>query len=301
MNIDLVLDIREKNFVAESLCFFGVLLQNNLNNTIKESLTKDHYIKITEGFITTPEIYNEVRKEPNITVLKNNKKIIEKITDETKDVKVIDKDVWIFDLYDKLEKSKLYSIIYDWEKNKKIYLQNTEILPRVDKCNSIAGVASGNGLAQLAYTATARQVTFFDYNKTALEFQKDLINEKDRKEVVYHYRNFLTLGRPIHIGELEINKINFRMLDKYYDNLQTCNVNFLQVDFREKDDIKKLFSFLDSNTKLWLSNVLHYSTNIFTYDPMLYTFIDNLARRNNIDIFPFTRVYYEGKSNSRSK
>lgn len=301
MKTELVLDTRQGAFFKESLCFFGILLQNNLSNTISKTLTKQKYLKITEGFITTPEIYTEVRNQANIVVFKKNKKIIEKFTDKAKGVKIINDDAWTFDLYNCKEREKLYNLIQNWEKNKKIYLKNTEILPAVKNCDSIAGVASGYGVAKLAHQSKAKKVIFFDYNQKALEFQKDLINEKNRKKVVYRYQKFLTLGRPIHIGEKEINQINFKFLNEYYNNLQNCDVNFLHIDVRNKSDIERLFSFLSPNTHLWLSNVLHYSTNIFSYDPMLYMFIDTLAKKNNIKTFPFTRIYYEGKTDSEQK
>lgn len=300
MMFNIILEKRHETFLNESICFIGVLLQNNKINYITENQTyRLPFLKIKEGYITTPEIYNEVRRIENVSVYKNNIKILQKKTHENSKEKIINHNSWIFDLYDSKDLRKIKALISQWEKDKKIYMANTEVLPNIDgKVNVLAGVSSGNGLAELAHIKKPKKVIFFDYNKKSLQFQEKLIQSKDRKKVYYKYIKNLTLGRPIHVGEREIECLDWTKIDSLYENLKKTEVCFLKKDFRKSADLIQFFTEIDYNTHVWLSNIFHYSTNLFSFNLKSYDLVDYWKKKKNLKICPYTRIKYEDSHNS---
>lgn len=297
MNIDICLNLKDGRFLSESLCFIGITLQNNKQNLVHfKSKTTSPYILFQEGFITSPEIFNQVRRTENIIVYKNKIPIIEKITNSGT-IKKIKLDQYVWNLYNEEERISLKDLICSWKEDQKIYLKNTETVPSCENRKSVAGVASGTALASIAYNSNAEKILFFDYNEKSLKFQKDLIESKNRKEVYYCYKNYLTMGRPIHVNTRDIDKLNFKKIDNLYDNLKEREVSFKKINFSNKSDIDQLFVFLPNGSHLWISNIIHYATNLFTFDPMIYNYIQSLAKTKNISISPYTQVIYESQTN----
>jgi len=294
MKPKIIIETRQKKYINQTMCFIGVLLQNNLTNyvSLDVDITNHPFLRIQEGYILSPELYNLVRRSNNILIYKKHTKVLEKrLTDS--DPIIVDNAYWIWDLYDSEDLEQIKNLIRTWESDNKIYIVNTETIPKIEPAKTVAGVASGSGLASIAEQSHAKNIIFFDYNKKALDFQKDLIDSSNRKEVFYKYRENMTLGRPINVGEREIEKIDFIELDRKYNYLKKCDVNFVHVDLRNKSDIEELFDCLDKNAVLWLSNVLHYSTNFLSFTQDFYDIIDNLAETHLIKILPYTRVCYE--------
>jgi hypothetical protein len=289
------LKLRESKYLNQSLSYYGILIQNHLHNLVKRLYVKPllNFIILTEGYICSPRLNNLVRNSENIIIKKNEEIIIEKITN-SKDIKIINITTEeIFDLYNTEENKKIYDIVNYWNTTEKIYISNTEEIPLIPKSSSIVGLASGDGLARLAHCSNSSKIIFFDYKIYSLEFQKKLIESNNRKKIFEEYLNFLTLGdKDATIDDIE--KINFKNLDVLYNNLKDKEVHFLEIDFRRKSDILKLFNYIDRNSIIWTSNIMHYITSIDYYDKTRYNLLDKLCQNKQITILPETRIYYEG-------
>lgn len=157
MQQKIILQTTDGKYIRESLCFIGIVLQNNQKNlvTATASSTKP-FITFREGALVSPEIYNKVRRIPNIQVYHNNLKIIEKITNQNQ-IEVIDAGQYGWNLYDHVQTNELKKIIQQWKSDQKIYLMNTEPMPRCDLGDAIAGVASGTAVADMAYQSRDRK------------------------------------------------------------------------------------------------------------------------------------------------
>lgn len=289
--MDYFLSLRESRYLYQSLIQYGILLQNNESNLIKLFDTSSvDYLRLFEGYVLPPHINNVVRKNSDITILKNGNIVLEK-KQNLKDMQILEFDD-ILDMYIPQEQEKLNEIIKFWEDREKIYIVNTEEISITQKTNSIAGLASGHALARLAFETSATDITFFDYKESSLKFQRDLIISNDRIKVFKEYSRFLTFGER-DANDKDIENLDFEYLNKIYNNLRNKNLKFLKIDLRKQDDIQNLIEQLPYNTVLWISNVFYYVTSINYYNLENQSYLDKLCKDKNITLLPFTRIYYE--------
>lgn len=283
------------HFMGQSLCHYGILLQNNQYNKVYDDITliRPYYV-IDEGIILHPNLCNQLRITPNAIVYKNGKVVLAKVSDDNDPVEFYND---VYDLY--IDTDKLY---IDQEYNnveafRKIYTTNTEPAPVLsNKTDTVAGLASGHYLAEMAYNSKATHVFYFDYSKPSLDFQKQLIVSDNRYVLFEDNINNMTIGsRDATI--IDLKTLNMDNINYYYDYLKSVNVTFLEIDLRKFEDINKLFSALPVYSTLWISNVLHYITSINDYSDNRYNLLDRLSNEKSINILPHTRIYYEGSHN----
>lgn len=283
--------IREKKFLKQSLCYYGILIQNHKSNHISDNLNLTlPYVKVNEGIVCDPYINKQINRHDNVVVVKNNQIVIEKRT-TAEPVEVIFGNV--LDLYDDVDRNQLEKIINEWEQTEKIYVINTEKIPKCRNTKSIAGLASGFGLAKMAYDSSANNIIFFDYKESSLKLQKELIEVEDRKSLLQKYLPLLTCGDR-DANEQDINSLDFKEISKLYDNLKNKNITFLKIDFRNKDEIRFLIEALPMRSTLWISNVLHYITTLNYFSSEYYDFIETLCKKKLIKLLPYTKIHYEG-------
>lgn len=281
-------------FMGQSLCHYGILLQNNQYNIVYDCINpvKPYYI-IDEAIILHPTLCNKIRNEPNVVVYKNGKIVLSKVTDDNDIVTFYDD---VYDLSDSKDKSYVDSQFNNIDLTRKIYSTNTEPMPNLKKTENISGLASGYYLAEMAYRTLAKNVYYFDYSYDSLNFQQRLINSDDRYKLFIENIGNMTVGnRDTNMADLE--SLDMNNINKYYDYLRTANVTLLEIDLRKSHDINNLFNVLPENTTLWISNVLHYITTINDYSRERYELIDKLCKLKNINLLPHTRIYYEGSNN----
>jgi hypothetical protein len=286
------LNIKEAHFLNESLCAYGMLIQNNQEFIVKRSTTcQVPYMVITEGIIFSPKDYPNINNSVNIEVFKNNEVILKKVTIDTEPILKL--DATFLDLYEDQDKELFDNIFAEWNNEDKVYLRNTEILPNVNKTKCIVGVASGNYLSQLAYNNQITHVVFYDYKDKALDFQKELISSNDRKQVYFKYLDKLVMGQDS-ASITDIENVDFEMLNKWYDYLRTVKVEFIQVDLRYKNNIINLIQKIPKDSTLWVSNIFTYITTTHTYDIKICEILEKECAKKNIEILPYTKVKYEG-------
>jgi hypothetical protein len=285
-----LLSLREGKFLTQSLCYYGILLQDHNSHTVNSNMDLTiPYIIMTEGIVCDSVVNKQINAAENIIVIKNDKVVIEKRT-TTDTMKAIFGNV--LDLYDNFDNTQFTAILSEWENSEKIYIYNTEQIPNVNKTNSIAGLSSGTGLAKMAYYSEAKQVLFFDYKQMALDFQKELIYSHNRKDIFVKYLPFLTCG-DIDATLHDIDRLDFIEIDKLYDNLKLQEISFIKVDFRNNADVTRLIDMLPKLSILWISNVFHYITTMNVYVPNHYDYLEKLCKHKDITILPYTKIYYE--------
>lgn len=284
------LSLRDNIFTNQSLCYYGILLQNQTKNTVSSSIELTvPYMIVREGIVCDPFLNKQINQCENIVIVKNNHVVVEKRT-STDPIRIVSGNV--LDLYNENDNFEFNSILNEWEKLDKIYISNTEIIPNISNTDSVAGLASGSGLAKLAFESNASHITFFDYKQLALEFQKEIIQSTNRKEIFIKYLSYLTCGdRDATLTD--INSLDFAEINKLYDNLKNKKVFFLQIDFRNKKDIENLIHLLPYKSTLWISNVFHYITSMHSYTTDCYNFVQNLCDKKNINLLPYTEISYE--------
>lgn len=285
------LNIIDNTYLNQSLSHYGVLVQNNLFNTVKRysGSTGNMYTIINEGILFEPVLSNEIRVMPNVRVFKNNQLVFEKITDNEHPVELHDNHV--YNLYSSIDKEHIDQILSYYESNRKIYLKNTESI-LVPDTKSFAGLASGIVLAETAYKLKITDLVYYDFSEESIEFQQKLVNSNNRKKLFEDNIEKFTLGY-LNATLVDVEDLNFTEIDVFYDYLKNIRLTYKTLDLRKTVDIHTLFEVLPHNGVLWLSNVLHYISMLNCYNIDRYQLIDRLANEKNIKILPHTRIYYE--------
>lgn len=285
------INLIQKQFVNQSLVYYGILLQNNQTNLVNNARTKlIPYYALNEGIICDPEVSNKIRNTPNVDCYHYGKIVLQKRTNTVDPILTIDNG--IYDLYNQTDKDFVYSKINELENNRNFYSKNTEPYICCNNVVSVAGCASGYHLAQMAFESRAQNLVYTDYSKYSLYIQKQLIYSSNRKQLLIDNLDMLTIGhRNTTLSDIEA--IDFTKLNNYYDYLKNINVNYYCIDYRNIKDIESLNYILPNNSVLWISNSLHYITSLDYYNTEIYQALDNLITNKSITILPHTRVYYE--------
>jgi len=285
------LNIIDNTYLNQSLSHYGVLVQNNMYNTVKRynGTTGNMYMVINEGILFEPVLSNQIRVIPNVRVFKNNQLVFEKITDNEHPVAF--HDTHVYNLYSSIDKEQVDQILSYYESNKKIYLKNTESI-LVPDTKFFAGLASGSVLAETAYKLKITDLVYYDFSEESIEFQQKLVNSTNRKKLFTDNIEKFTLGY-LNATFADVEELNFTEIDVFYDYLKNIRLTYKTLDLRKTVDIHTLFEVLPHNGVLWLSNVLHYVSMLNHYNVDRYQLIDRLANEKNIKILPHTRIYYE--------
>lgn len=295
MSYNLYLTPNRSEYINQSLVYYGILLQNDKINIIRNTpltVGTPYYI-LHEGIICHPILSNSIRRLENVEVYKNGKLVLKKASSlETPNVY---HDENVYDLYDINDNQYVQNIIDEYENNRLFYAINTEPIPKLpnNSFQSLAGVASGSHVAQIAYENKLRYVVFFDYSSESLDLQKMLIESSDRFSTYKNNIDNMTMGYQNASVE-DISRIDFNLISKYYDYLKTVDVRFIHVDLRQVSDIEKLVDQIPNDTTLWISNVFHFVSAINSYNSERYKLLDTLCDNKNITLLPYTRIYYEG-------
>jgi hypothetical protein len=287
------LRLREGTYVNESLVHFGMMLLNDRYNTVKQydGNYKIPYTFIDEGIVFHLGLTQNTRYKPNVRVYREGKLVFEKMTTENGIITEFH-DEQIYDYYNETDRNYIEEHINKFDTNRKIYLFNTETVKVENEPVTIAGLASGNVLAELAYTNQSTKVIYFDFSQDSLDFQEKLINSNDRLQLYKDNISNMTLG--YHDATMDdIDKLDIESINSYYDYLKNIDVEFVNIDLRKDVDIERLFSVLPNDTVLWISNVLSYITTFNDYSVERYNLIDRLCGEKNITLLPHTRIYYE--------
>lgn len=310
--------IKKKNgkFIDQSLCWLGIVY-NSYNFEIVTDFNKPvkPYVCITEGVIGDIDFIKLARHRINLKGYDSNGELMfESIFHDDNSLKIVSKGV--FNLYHNNDYKNVENLIKELENNKdkNIFLFNTEPIINIydKKINQIAGLASGTFISEISYNLDIKNILFFDYSLSSLEYQKNLINNEDRYNVIKNYieNNLLVVGDGINDSNFneahgsirkgnlkDLNLLNLDKINKIYNHLSKCNVEYLHIDLRMNNDIELLFKKLKFNSYLWLSNVYYYPTSINYTNKSIFKLIDTLANKKNIKLLDHTRILYESKNN----
>jgi hypothetical protein len=288
---NLYLNLRDSIYLNESLNHFGIIFQNlKFNKVNKFSNPTLPYIMITEGFIIHPEFRLLLWTNENMSVYYNDQLIFEKRINN--ELTKSEYHIKAYDLYIDEDREFVDSSITQYENNRKIFLFNTELTIDTVKTNTVAGLASGNYTARLAFNSQANNVIFYDFSNESLSFQQELLYSTNRYETYKTNLTNFTMGYNTPNLE-DLNQLDMYSINLWYDYLSTINVKFMHIDVRNNRDVHRLFNVLPNNSTLWISNVLHYITTIKHDTLRTYRLLDKLSTDKDITILPHTRIYYE--------
>jgi len=284
--------LRGSKYISESLIHFGMIIQNDKYNVIKQydNQTKIPYTVITEGIMFPIQLAKDTRAYPNVRIYHADQLVYEKMTTENGNITEF-RDSPVYDYYAADDRTHLDSYITKFETTRKIYLSNTESVT-FSGSTAIAGLSSGNILAKLAFENKLKHVIFFDYSQASINFQRDLMSSTDRKLLYANSLDNMTLGFD-DATVSDLNSLNMSDIDMWYDYLCTINVEFVNIDLRIDEDIERLFELMPNDSTLWISNVLCYITSMRDYSTDVYKLIDSRCHQKNITVLPHTRIYYE--------
>jgi len=288
------IDILNEKYLSQTLTFCGIINPTKEKFLVKSYSKQSHklpYIVIKEGSIFTQDTLFKILSTDNIKVISNGETILTKHTNTNLDITIVKDTDDYFDLYNKEDKKELTLLLqkFEPENNDMVYYTNTEeYKPLQGSFNKIVGVASGDMVARWAYENKIKTVEYYDYSFVSLNFQKSLITSNSVKDVYENYLNILNTGQR-KATEEDLKDIDFDRIQKYYDYLKDCTVNYRVCDIREGWQLKSLLFYCDSETALWISNVYYYasSLNIDTTD--LFKLLD----QSPVKVLPHTRVAYE--------
>jgi hypothetical protein len=289
------LKIKNGSFLNESLCSYGMLVQNYGDLLIRaDNEFQLPYMWVAEGTVFPPDEHQPIKSNNNVRVFKKDRLILEKISNH--EDQIINLTSNAFDLHDTDDKAFIDSLLIEWDTTDKIYYKNTEELRVVQKFDCVVGLASGSFLREIALTANANHIIFYDYKDKALSFQKELIESSNRKEVYLKYLDTLTTGtRPVTIEDIE--KIDYDRLNELYDNLKNKKVEYILADLRTKSSIKDFVNQLPNNSLLWVSNLFTYITSMYVFNTDNFKVLEDSCTSKNITLLPYTKIIYESKSN----
>jgi hypothetical protein len=288
-------------FINQSLCWLGIVYNTRRFEIVYDFYTPiKPYIYITEGFIGNIDFIKLARNKINLRGYIDGELMFESCFYDDSSLTIVTKD--LFNLYCDDDYKTLNCLISELENNKEqnIFLVNTEpdILIDNNNINQLAGTASGIFIPKTSYNLNIRNILFFDYSLSSLEYQKNLINNKNRYEIIKNYidKKMLVNGDQLVVPD-DINLLNLDEIDKIYDHLSGCNIEYLHVDLRFEKDIKILFNKLNYNAYLWLSNIYYYPASINYTNESIFKLIDSLSKEKNIKVLEHTRMKYESQNN----
>jgi hypothetical protein len=292
--MNLYIDTLDGLHLKETLTFCGII------NPIKEKFIVKPYTKqshglpfmvIKEGSIFTKDTLFKILENNNVKVIVDGETIVRKHSDTSLDITIIEDPDDYINLYDTQDSKKLESLLQDFEpeNNDMVYYTNTEeYKPLQETYKKIVGVASGHMVARWAYESKIKEVEYYDYSFLSLKFQKSLITSNSVKDVYEKYIDILHTGQR-KANEQDLENIDFDRIQKYYNYLKECNVNYGVCDIREEWQLKSLLSYCDNETALWISNIYYYASSI-NVDP---TNLFNILDKSPAKVLPHTRVIYE--------
>lgn len=298
--INFYIDIKQEKYIDQTLCWLGIAHNNHQFNIVQKynGTPSIPFIYIQEGIVGNDFITPIVQKTDNIEIYKNGVLVFKKCFSDVEPKKFYDN---VFDLYNTNDRVLLNCLINDLEnkKNDLVYFINTEetkILNRNFKL--IAGLASGILVADLAYQNKSKKIIFFDYSINSLNYQKELIYSKNRASVITKFLNKNLLINGVSKSTInDIKNCDMSYINKIYDYLQEQSILFLNLDLRNIDNVQQLFSLLDDQSCLWLSNIFYYPTTINYNVQSIFSTIDQFLMKKDITILDHTRMTYENSNN----
>ena len=289
----------DNKFLTYTINWIGILMSDYSSHTISFNSTncnKFPYIKIKEGFISHMNTIDIINKTPNIDIIYNNTIILQKRVNDTIPV-TTSSPTDVYFLYNNSDYIRFESIVLYWESQKDdhVYLINTESINNIslttNHCN-IAGLASGSFVAEFAHKYKSNKVVFFDYSRSSLDLQEELIHSSDRYATYEKYLPKLITG--LHPAtKNDIKQLNLTKINTIYDNLKSKQVSFVYCDMRKLDNIFQLFSQLDYSFSVWLSNLLYYVTSFNKNKTECIDLIYTLANDKKINLLPHMKLTYE--------
>jgi hypothetical protein len=288
------IDILDEKYLSQTLTFCGIInpiKEKFLVKSYSEQSLKLPYIVIKEGSIFTQDTLFKILSTDNVKVISNGETILTKHTNTNLDITIVEDPDDYFDFYNKEDKEELTLLLekFEPENNDMVYYTNTEeYKPLQGSFNKIVGVASGDMVARWAYENKIKTVEYYDYSFVSLKFQKSLITSNSVKDVYENYLNILNTGQR-KATEEDLKDVDFDRIQKYYDYLKDCTVNYGVCDIREAWQLKSLLSYCDSETALWISNVYYYASSLNVDTTNLFKVLD----QSPVKVLPHTRVAYE--------
>ena len=292
------IDIIDEQFIEPTTTFCGIVNPAPVVTVAQKSkgTYTIPYIRIVEGTIFTDQTMFDILQEENIQVVCNGVTVFTKCKSEIDNFKTIENPSDYYNLYDADSKQALDNKLIAYEPfnnemlSEMVYLTNTEEYHRLyEDVDTIAGVASGDRVAKIAYDNKIKNIIFYDYSYLSIKLQQSLIHSTNVEEVYIAWMKFLTTGqRPITIDD--IKSLDIDSIQKYYDYLKRCKVSYMVCDIRKPKQLQNLLDECDENTALWLSNVYYYASSLYTDKEELFEMIDD----SGVTVLPHIRVLYEG-------
>lgn len=288
------IDILDEKYLSQTLTFCGIINPTNEKFLVKsydKQSQKLPYIVIKEGSIFTQNTLFKILSNDNVKVIANGKTILTKHTNTKLDINIVEDPDDYFDLYNEEDKKELTLRLqkFEPENNDMVYYTNTEeYKPLQGNFDKIVGVASGDMVARWAYENKIKNVEYYDYSFLSLKFQKSLITSNSVKDVYENYLNILNTGQR-KATEEDLRDIDFARIQKYYDYLKDCTVNYGVCDIREAWQLRSLLSYCNSETALWISNIYYYASSLNVDATNLFMLLD----QSPVKVLPHTRVEYE--------
>lgn len=283
-------------FITHTVNWLGIVVGDYHSHTVSFDESENHpYISVVEGFVSHLETISNLNLQNNIDIVMNNEIVVSKRINDTPTLTFDCSDGYL--LYNQDDYDKLQNEILHWEsiKDDVVYLGNTETLSHYDGDvvnKNVAGLASGTFVAEFAYKYKSSKVVFFDYSKSSIKFQQEMIMSSNRRGVLEQYFDKFITGRYAATWD-DINALNMNYINTIYDNLRDVELEFIYCDLRHEGDIHLLFSKLDNTYTLWISNVFYYVTSFneskFDCIKLLYS----LCEKHRVDLLPHCRISYE--------
>lgn len=295
--MNLYIEQNTGTFLNETVNWIGILTADYQQHTILyHSNFVKPYIVVKEGFISNINTINIINSHENVDIIYNDLVVISKRT--SSDPVTVFHNTDVYNLILPNDYTAAYKIICKWDSDKDdiVYLTNTESFSDIQSNDitklNIAGLASGSMIAEFAYTYQSKKIVFFDYSKSSLDFQKDMIYSPNRSLVLEKYFNkFITGQVPATIED--ILNLDIDHLNEIYNYVRLQSVEFIYCDLRNINNINTLFNALDSTFTLWLSNALYYVTSINKNKQACIDLIYQLSKDKDINILPFMTINYE--------
>ena len=293
--MNLYIDTLDETHLKETLTFCGIINPIQEKFIVKPYTKQSHglpFMVIKEGSIFTNDTLFKILETKNIKVIVSGETIFRKHTNTSLDITIIEDPDDYINLYDKQDSKKLESLLqrFEPEHNDMVYYTNTEeYKPLQEPYKKIVGVASGDMVARWAYESKIKEVEYYDYSFLSLKFQKSLITSNSVMDVYIKYLDILHTGQR-KANEQDLENIDFDRIQKYYDYLKECKVNYGVCDIREGWQLKSLLSYCDDETALWISNIYYYASSINVDTTNLFNILD----QSSVKVLPHTRVLYEG-------
>lgn len=288
------IDILDEKYLSQTLNFCGIINPTNEKFLVKsydKQSQKLPYIVIKEGSIFTQNTLFKILSNDNIKVIANGETILTKHTNTKLDINIVEDPDDYFDLYNEEDKKELTLRLQKFEpkNNDMVYYTNTEeYKPLQGNFDKIVGVASGDMVARWAYENKIKNVEYYDYSFLSLKFQKSLVTSNSVKDVYENYLNILNTGQR-KATEEDLRDIDFNRIQKYYDYLKDCTVNYGVCDIREAWQLRSLLSYCNNKTALWISNIYYYASSLNVDATNLFMLLD----QSPVKVLPHTRVEYE--------